>query len=144
MRKGLTSYGDPDFSLFLRKAFIKGAGYSDAALDRPVIGIADTGSAYNPCHGNAPQLVEAVKRGVMLAGGLADDVSHDLPSRELCGADEHVPAQPHVHRHGGDDPRAADGRRGADRRLRQDRAGAADGCRVGRAFRPSSWSQDPC
>jgi len=44
MRKGLTSYGDQDFSLFLRKAFIKGAGYSDAALDRPVIGIADTGS----------------------------------------------------------------------------------------------------
>src|SRR4249920_2431504 len=70
MRKGLISYGDQDFSLFLRKAFIKGAGYSDAALDRPVIGIADTGSAYNPCHGNSPQLVEAVKRGVMLAGGL--------------------------------------------------------------------------
>lgn len=69
-RKGLTSYGDRRFSLFLRKAFIKGAGYTDAALDRPVIGIADTGSAYNPCHGNAPQLVEAVGRGVMLAGGL--------------------------------------------------------------------------
>ena len=70
MRKGLTSYGDTGFSLFLRKAFIKGAGYTDAALDRPVIAIADTGSDYNPCHGNAPQLVEAVKRGVMLAGGL--------------------------------------------------------------------------
>src|SRR5450631_900989 len=70
MRNGLTSYGDQDFSLFLRKAFIKGAGYTDSMLDRPVIGIADTGSAYNPCHGNAPQLVEAIKRGVMLAGGL--------------------------------------------------------------------------
>jgi dihydroxy-acid dehydratase len=70
MRKGLTSYGDQGFSLFLRKAFIKGAGYTDAALDRPVVAIADTGSDYNPCHGNAPQLVEAVKRGVMLAGGL--------------------------------------------------------------------------
>jgi dihydroxy-acid dehydratase len=70
MRKGLTDYGDRDFSLFLRKAFIKGAGFTDAALDRPVIAIADTGSDYNPCHGNAPQLVEAVKRGVMLAGGL--------------------------------------------------------------------------
>jgi dihydroxy-acid dehydratase len=70
MRKGLTSYGDQGFSLFLRKAFIKGAGFTDAALDRPVIGIADTGSDYNPCHGNAPQLIEAVKRGVMLAGGL--------------------------------------------------------------------------
>ena len=73
MKKGLTSYGDTGFSLFLRKAFIKGAGYSDKALDRPVIGIANTGSAYNPCHGNAPQLVEAVKRGVMLAGGLPMD-----------------------------------------------------------------------
>ncbi|MFW7340684.1 IlvD/Edd family dehydratase [Pollutimonas sp. H1-120] len=73
LRKGLTSYGDNGFSLFLRKAFIKGAGYSDSALDRPVIGIANTGSAYNPCHGNAPQLMEAVKRGIMLAGGLPMD-----------------------------------------------------------------------
>ncbi len=70
MRKGPTNYGDAGFSLFLRKAFIKGAGYSDAALDRPVIGIADTGSGYNPCHGNMPQLIEAVQRGAMLAGGL--------------------------------------------------------------------------
>src|SRR6195952_6070968 len=70
MKKGLTSYGDSGFSLFLRKAFIKGAGFTDSALDRPVIGIANTGSDFNPCHGNAPQLVEAVKRGVMLAGGL--------------------------------------------------------------------------
>ncbi|TFZ00681.1 dihydroxy-acid dehydratase [Ramlibacter henchirensis] len=70
MRKGLTSYGDAGFSLFLRKAFIKGAGYSDTALDRPVIGITDTGSGYNPCHGNMPQLLEAVQRGIMLAGGL--------------------------------------------------------------------------
>ena len=73
MHKGLTSYGDTGFSLFLRKAFIKGAGYTDAALDRPVIGITSTGSAYNPCHGNSPQLIEAVKRGVMLAGGLPMD-----------------------------------------------------------------------
>ncbi|MCW5635948.1 MAG: dihydroxy-acid dehydratase, partial [Rubrivivax sp.] len=70
MRQGLTSYGDAGFSLFLRKAFIKGAGFSDTALERPVIGITATGSAYNPCHGNARELVEAVKRGVMLAGGL--------------------------------------------------------------------------
>ena len=73
LEKGLTSYGDRDFSLFLRKAFIKGAGYTDDALSRPVIGIANTGSSYNPCHGNAPQLIEAVKRGVMLAGGLPID-----------------------------------------------------------------------
>ncbi|MBB5391400.1 MULTISPECIES: IlvD/Edd family dehydratase [unclassified Herbaspirillum] len=73
MRRGLTSYGDQGFSLFLRKAFIKGAGYTDDALARPVIGIVNTGSAYNPCHGNMPQLIEAVKRGIMLAGGLPMD-----------------------------------------------------------------------
>ena len=39
---GLTNYGDADFSVFLRKAFIKGAGYSDDALDRKIIGIVDT------------------------------------------------------------------------------------------------------
>ncbi len=72
-RSGLTHYGDAGFSLFLRKAFIKGAGYTDSALDRPVIGIANTGSSYNPCHGNMPQLIEAVKRGIMLAGGLPMD-----------------------------------------------------------------------
>src|SRR5436305_10830848 len=71
LRKGLTSYGDPGFSLFLRKAFIKAKGFSDDALDRPIIGITDTYSDFNPCHGNVPQLIEAVKRGVMLAGGLA-------------------------------------------------------------------------
>ena len=70
MRKGLTSYGDAGFSLFLRKAFIKGMGYSGDALDRPIIGIADTFSGYNACHANVPDLVEAVKRGVMLAGAL--------------------------------------------------------------------------
>jgi len=70
LEQGLTSYGDRAFSLFLRKAFIKGAGYTDDALTRPVVGIANTGSAFNPCHGNAPQLIDAVKRGVMLAGGL--------------------------------------------------------------------------
>ncbi len=70
LRKGLTSYGDIGFSMFLRRAFIKGAGFSDSALDRPVVGIVNTGSAYNPCHGNAPQLIDAIRRGVMLAGGL--------------------------------------------------------------------------
>src|SRR5215470_18251900 len=73
LARGLTSYGDRAFSLFLRSAFIKGAGYTHAALTRPVIGIVDTGSSYNPCHGNMPQLIEAVKRGVMLAGGLPMD-----------------------------------------------------------------------
>src|SRR5258705_12612752 len=70
LRKGLTSYGDAGFSLFLRKAFIKAMGYSDDALNRPIVGIANTHSDYNPCHGNVPQIIEAVKRGVMLAGAM--------------------------------------------------------------------------
>src|SRR5262249_21741953 len=73
MRRGLTAYGDEDFSLFLRKAFIKAMGYSDAALDRPIIGITNTYSGFNACHRNVPELIEAVKRGVMLAGGMPVD-----------------------------------------------------------------------
>ena len=70
LHKGLTSYGDKDFSLFLRKVFIKAMGYSDDALERPIVGITNTHSDYNPCHGNVPDLIESVKRGVMLAGAL--------------------------------------------------------------------------
>ncbi len=70
LQKGLTSYGDPGFSLFLRKVLIKSMGYSDEALDRPIVGITNTASDFNPCHGNVPALIESVKRGVMMAGAL--------------------------------------------------------------------------
>ena len=70
MRRGLTAYGDEEFSLFLRKAFIKAMGYTDDALERPIIGITNTFSGFNACHRNVPELIDAVKRGVMLAGGL--------------------------------------------------------------------------
>ncbi len=70
LRKGLPGYGDVAFSLFLRKVFIKAMGYSDDALERPIVGIANTASDYNPCHGNVPELMECVKRGVLLAGAL--------------------------------------------------------------------------
>ncbi|KAB5585079.1 dihydroxy-acid/6-phosphogluconate dehydratase [Coniochaeta sp. 2T2.1] len=73
LRQGLASYGDPHFSLFLRKVFIKALGYSEDALSRPIIGVVNTYSSFNPCHANIPQLVDAVKRGVHLAGGLAID-----------------------------------------------------------------------
>ena len=70
MRRGLTAYGDEEFSLFLRKAFIKAMGYTDDALDRPIVGITNTYSGFNACHRTVPELIEAVKRGVMLSGGL--------------------------------------------------------------------------
>ncbi|KAL4761437.1 putative dihydroxy-acid dehydratase [Aspergillus foveolatus] len=71
LRQGLTSYGDAHFSLFLRKVFVKALGYSEDALSRPIIGIINTYSGFNPCHGNVPQLIEAAKRGIQLNGGLA-------------------------------------------------------------------------
>jgi dihydroxy-acid dehydratase len=73
LRQGLTNYGDAHFSLFLRKVFIKALGYSEDALSRPIIGIINTYSSFNPCHANVPSLIEAAKRGVQLSGGLAID-----------------------------------------------------------------------
>jgi len=70
MRRRLTNYGDSEFALFLRKSFIKAMGYSDDALSRPIIGITNTFSAYNACHKTVPDIIDAIKRGVMLAGGL--------------------------------------------------------------------------
>ena len=38
---------------------------------RPVVGIAFTHSKFNPCHRHFPELLDAIKRGVAAAGGLA-------------------------------------------------------------------------
>ena len=65
-----TEYGDPGFSRFLRRAFLASAGYDGDSLDRPVVGIAHTSSDYTTCHRSMPELVEAVRRGVMEAGAL--------------------------------------------------------------------------
>jgi len=70
LAKGLTNYGDPAFSLYLRRSFAKSMGYSGELLGRPVIGIADSKSGFNNCHRHFPELVDAVKRGVLAAGGL--------------------------------------------------------------------------
>lgn len=73
LKQKLPSYGDAHFSLFMRKLFIKALGYSEDALSRPIVGIVNTYSSFNPCHSNIPQLIDAVKRGVQLNGGLAID-----------------------------------------------------------------------
>src|SRR5258708_38692841 len=71
--RNLTNYGDRDFALFLRRSFAKSMGYSAAMLAKPVIGIAASASGFNNCHRTTPDLVEAVKRGVLAAGGLPLD-----------------------------------------------------------------------
>ena len=70
LAKGLTNYGDKDFSLYLRRSFAASMGYSQEVLDKPIVGIANSYSGFNNCHRHFPELLEAVKRGVLLAGGL--------------------------------------------------------------------------
>jgi dihydroxy-acid dehydratase len=70
LEKGLTNYGDPEFAGYLRRSFAKSMGYSREMLARPIVGIATSASGFNNCHRLTPELVEAVKRGVLAAGGL--------------------------------------------------------------------------
>src|SRR5438874_6604191 len=73
LARGLTNYGDADFSLYLRRSFAKSMGYSREMLARPVVGIAQSASGFNNCHRHFPELIDAVKRGVVAAGGLPLD-----------------------------------------------------------------------
>src|ERR1700681_1275093 len=67
---GLTNYVARDFSLYLRRSFAQSMGYSREMLGKPVVGIAYTQSGFNNCHRHFPELLEAVKRGVLAAGAL--------------------------------------------------------------------------
>lgn len=73
LANGLTDYGDKDFALYLRKSFARSMGYSNEMLARPTVGIAYTYSGFNNCHRHFPEMLEAVKRGVIAAGGLPLD-----------------------------------------------------------------------
>src|SRR3954462_1462656 len=68
--RGLTNYGDAGFSLYLRRSFAKSMGYSKEMLARPVVGIADSRSGFQNRPRHFPELIEAVKRGVLAAGAL--------------------------------------------------------------------------
>jgi dihydroxy-acid dehydratase len=70
LARGLTNYGDRDFSLYLRRSFASSMGYSRKTLAKPIVGIAYTPSGFNNCHRHFPELLEAVKRGVLAAGAL--------------------------------------------------------------------------
>ncbi len=70
LANGLTNYGDKDFALYLRKSFARSMGYSNEMLARPTVGIAYTQSGFNNCHRHFPEMLDAVKRGVIAAGGL--------------------------------------------------------------------------
>ncbi|HXQ68554.1 MAG TPA: IlvD/Edd family dehydratase [Alphaproteobacteria bacterium] len=70
LARGLTHYGDPGFAAYLRRSFARSMGYSSELLKRPIVGIANSASGLNNCHRHFPELVEALKRGVLAAGGL--------------------------------------------------------------------------
>ena len=66
----LTDYGDRDFSVYLRRSFANSMGYSREMLGKRVVGIAYTHSGFNNCHRHFPEMLDAVKRGVVAAGAL--------------------------------------------------------------------------
>ena len=67
---GLTNYGDQDFAHYLRRSFAKSMGYTSESLDKPIVGICYTDSGFNNCHRHFPEMLEAVKRGVLASGAL--------------------------------------------------------------------------
>lgn len=68
--RGLTNYGDRDFSVYLRRSFASSMGYSREMMSKKIVGIAYTPSGFNNCHRHFPEMLEAVKRGVLAAGAL--------------------------------------------------------------------------
>ena len=51
------------------RAMLKGAGFTDADLERPLVGIANTWTEITPCNVHLRALAESVKAGVRAAGG---------------------------------------------------------------------------
>ena len=129
---GLTNYGDPDFSLYLRRSFARSMGYSRRHAGK-------AGGRHRLHALRLQQLPPAFPR---IAGGgqtrraggrrSADRISHHLARRGVPQSDQPEIPQSDVDRHRGNGARAAHGRGGADGRLRQDRAGPTHGRGVGR------------
>ena len=67
-RKG-TAYGDEGFSEFIKMAFRRHLGHDESDYEKPVIGIANTFSEVNRCHSHLKPMVEAIKEGIIMAGG---------------------------------------------------------------------------
>lgn len=59
----------------IRNALLKSMGYTDADIEKPIIGIINTWAETNPGHLHFRQLSEAVKRGVWAAGGFPLEVN---------------------------------------------------------------------
>src|SRR2546423_10267777 len=51
------------------RAMLKGAGYTDEDLDKPLVGVANTWTEVTPCNVHLRRLAEKVKEGIRAAGG---------------------------------------------------------------------------
>ena len=80
LARNTSNYGDRDMALYLRRSFMLSMGWSREALARPTVGICDSSSGLNNCHRHFPELVRAVERGVLAAGGLP----LPFPTVSLC------------------------------------------------------------
>lgn len=74
-RRSQAWFAAPGRNGFLHRSWLRNQGHTDEAFDgRPVIGIVSTWSELAPCNGHLRQLAEAVKRGVLMAGGYPFEV----------------------------------------------------------------------
>jgi dihydroxy-acid dehydratase len=67
--RGESFFHEPGVAGFTHRAFTKAMGYDESDMARPLIGICNTFSEINNCNSNLRELAEAVKRGVLMAGG---------------------------------------------------------------------------
>jgi dihydroxy-acid dehydratase len=70
----LRSHWEFDEASECRRGLMKGMGYSEEELNRPLIGIVNSWNEYNPGHVHLDKLAERVKQGVREAGGLPVEV----------------------------------------------------------------------
>ena len=65
-----TWFGRRDLDGFIHRSWLKTEGFSDILFDgRPVVGIANSWSEMTNCNAHLRQVADAVKRGVLSAGG---------------------------------------------------------------------------
>ncbi len=63
-------FGSDGRNGFIHRSWIRNEGFGDELFDgRPVIGIANSCSELTPCNAHLRSMAEAVKRGVLIAGG---------------------------------------------------------------------------
>ncbi len=64
-------FGDGGKNGLIARHHLRASGYGSETFDgRPIVGIANSWSELTPCNAHLRQLAEAVKRGVLQAGGI--------------------------------------------------------------------------